>query len=159
MSEDSHMPTGECWFCRDERGADSPPGGWIHQDAHWNAWHCLAGWGPAGTVIVESRRHFLDFATMDTGEARTFAPLLGRLVTAIKQAVAAHRVYTWSTMDAYPHFHLWLVPWWQEGQARGPRYLLGSMDAGQCTAGDALDTAARLRGHLAGPGAAVRERR
>lgn len=143
------MSSEECWFCRDDRGAESPPGGWIHEDTRWRAWHCLAGWGPPGTVIVESRRHFLDFAAMDAGEARTFGPLLGRLVATIKEAVAAHRVYTWSTMDAHPHLHLWLIPWWQDRPARGPRYLLESPDTGQRAEGDALATAARLRERLA----------
>lgn len=156
MSSES---TKECWFCRDDRGAEAPPGGWIHRDARWSAWHGLAGWGPPGTVILESRRHFLDFAAMDPSEARTFAPLLGRLVTAIKYAVGAQRVYTWSTMDAYPHLHVWLIPWWRDSRARGPRYLLDSLDSGRCTSDEAVGTATRLRDHLAEPGMAVGARR
>jgi hypothetical protein len=30
-------------------------------------------------------------------------------------------------MDAYPHFHTWLVPWWARGGLRGPRYLTATL--------------------------------
>lgn len=71
----------DCWFCKENRGDDSAPGGWIHEDAHWVAGHMPHTYGPPGLVVLESRRHFLE------------------------------RVYTWASMAQFPHMHVWLMPW------------------------------------------------
>ncbi len=141
--------TEPCWFCRADRGEDSPPGGWIYEDDRWRWWHVLAGWGPAGTTVVESRRHFLDFTDMNDAEHATLTELLGRVFTTVKRVVGADRVYTWATMDRHPHLHIWLVPWWEHSPARGPRYLLQEMEGAGCTSTEATQTAARLRAALA----------
>jgi diadenosine tetraphosphate (Ap4A) HIT family hydrolase len=64
----------------------------------------------AGTLIVESRRDFLDFADMSTEEAKTFSELLERLYPAVRAAVGAERIYLVAMMESCPHFHVWLVP-------------------------------------------------
>jgi diadenosine tetraphosphate (Ap4A) HIT family hydrolase len=92
--------TEPCWFCRDSRGEDEPPGGWVYEDAHWVAGHAPHSYGPRGLVIVESRRHFLDVADMTPEEAATFGPVLGRVTGAIHRVVGAERVYTWASMKA-----------------------------------------------------------
>lgn len=148
MTEENNEP---CWFCTDNRGPENaPPGGWLHDDGVWRAWHVLPGWGPAGSVIVESHRHFLDFGDMRPDEAASFTELLGQLFPAIKRATGAERVYVWSTMDRYPHFHMWLLPWRNDQPNRGPRYLVASVygpDA--CTAEEVDRTVTALRNGLA----------
>lgn len=137
-----------CWFCQDDRGADAPVGGWLHDDASWRVGHVPAGWAPAGTVVVEAQRHFLDFADMDDRESATFAPLLGRLFGVVKTAVGAERVYLWSTMDRFPHFHVWLLPWWQRSSTRGPAYLVDATERGGCSEQEAVDAANAIRQSL-----------
>lgn len=149
MTETSNEP---CWFCADNRGAENqPPGGWLYDDGGWRAWHVLPGWGPAGSVIVESQRHFLDFGDMDADEAGAYTGLLGQLFPAIKRAVGAERVYVWATMDRYPHFHTWLLPWWIDSPNRGPRHLVSSVYGPDACAADEVDrTVAALQNGLAG---------
>lgn len=140
----------ECWFCRSDRGADAPPGGWLVDDGTWRAWHVHPGWGPAGTVIVESHRHFLDFGDIDAAEAATFPAVLGALFPAIKRVTGADRVYVWATMDRHPHMHVWLVPWREDLPSRGPRYLVGALvdDVPDCDVGEVEATVGRLRAEL-----------
>ena len=47
----------------------------------------------AGTVIVEARRHLLDFGEMTPGELADLGSTLNRLVPAIKAATGVQRVY------------------------------------------------------------------
>ena len=86
-----------------------------------------ASYGVAGTVILESRRHVADQSGFDEAERNTFAEVTGRLLTAVREATGCSRVYQWATMDRYPHFHLWLVPWAEGSPTRGPRYLLDAI--------------------------------
>lgn len=137
-----------CWFCRERRGEDAPPGGWIYEDAHWVAGHAPLGYGPRGLVILESRRHFLDASEMTPEEAATFGPVLGRLTGAIREVVDAERVYTWASMRAHPHLHVWLLPWWPGG-ATGIDYLAASVSVSGYTVEDAEQTAKQLREALA----------
>jgi diadenosine tetraphosphate (Ap4A) HIT family hydrolase len=77
----------------------------------------------AGTVIVEARRHLLDFGEMTSAESAELGPLLHRLVPAVKAATGVERVYFLALMEHSPHFHLWLVPRKNEGELRGVQYL------------------------------------
>ncbi len=78
-------------------------------------------------MILETRRHVADQAGFDATERATVAEVTGRLLDAVRTATGCDRVYQWATMDAYAHFHLWLVPW-SEGEAvRGPRYLVDAI--------------------------------
>ena len=121
------MDEARCWFCHDEVRGDQPPGGWLIDDGVWRAGHAPASYAIPGTVILESRRHVLDQSGFDARERATVADVTGRLLNAIRAATACDRVYQWATMDAYPHFHTWLVPWWARGGLRGPRYLTATL--------------------------------
>jgi diadenosine tetraphosphate (Ap4A) HIT family hydrolase len=63
-----------------------------------------------GTVILEARRHLLDFGEMTSAESAEFGSIMRRLVQAVKAVTGAHRVYFPSVNEHAPHFHLWLVP-------------------------------------------------
>ena len=119
--------TTSCWFCDDSVRVDQPPGGWLLEDDVWRASAAPASYGVAGTVILESRRHVADQSGFDEAERNTFAEVTGRLLTAVREATGCSRVYQWATMDRYPHFHLWLVPWAEGSPTRGPRYLLDAI--------------------------------
>ncbi len=69
-----------CFICRKRRGEEAaPPGGYLYEDASYRVCHAPAALAAPGTLIVESRRHFLDFAAMTPKEAAGYGPLLARL--------------------------------------------------------------------------------
>ena len=121
------MSERDCWFCDDASRADPPPGGWLLEDETWRAGAAPASYAVPGAVVLEARRHVADQAGFDAAERATLAEVTGRLLDAVRSATGCARVYQWSTMDAYPHFHLWLVPWPEDAALRGPRYLVDAV--------------------------------
>src|SRR6202161_2328722 len=99
------------------------PGGYIVESEHFVAEHAPLQESTAGTVIVEGRRHLLDFGEMTPAELAEVGSVLNRLVGAIKAATGVQRVYFLAVMERAPHFHLWLVPKKDEGELRGVAYL------------------------------------
>jgi hypothetical protein len=76
-----------------------------------------------GTLLVESRRHFLHFGEMRAAEAVELASILRAVFPAIERAVGGERLYSIALMDAVPHFHLWRVPKPKRSRMTGVRYL------------------------------------
>jgi diadenosine tetraphosphate (Ap4A) HIT family hydrolase len=121
----------DCNICRKQDGLktgsellDVPrPGGYIVEGEHFLAEHAPLQESSAGTVIVEARRHLLDFGEMTSTESAELGSVLHRLVPAIKAATGVQRVYYLAVMERAPHFHLWLVPRKNEGELRGVAYL------------------------------------
>jgi len=121
----------DCNICRKQDGLttgsallDVPrPGGYIVEGEHFLAEHAPLQESSAGTVILESRRHLLDFGEMTAAELAEFGSVAHRLVPAIKAATGVQRVYLLAVMERAPHFHLWLVPKQDEGDLRGLAYL------------------------------------
>jgi diadenosine tetraphosphate (Ap4A) HIT family hydrolase len=99
------------------------PGGYIVASEHFVVEHAPLQESSAGTVIVEARRHVLDFGDMAPPESAELGPLLHRLVPAVKAATGVERVYFLALMERAPHFHLWLVPKKDEGEFRGVAYM------------------------------------
>lgn len=119
----------DCWFCNDEERTDPPPGGWLLDDGIWRAGAAPAGMAKAGTIVLEARRHVLDQTGFDTRESITFVPVIGSVVAAMRTALGCERVYQWSTMAAYPHFHVWLIPWWPTSPHEGPAHLVDTVES------------------------------
>jgi diadenosine tetraphosphate (Ap4A) HIT family hydrolase len=121
----------DCNICRKQDNLktgsallDAPrPGGYIVEDEHFVAEHAPLQESSAGTVIVEARRHLLDFGEMTPTESAELGAVLHRLVPAIKAATGVQRVYYLALMERAPHFHLWLVPKKDEGDLRGVAYM------------------------------------
>jgi diadenosine tetraphosphate (Ap4A) HIT family hydrolase len=121
----------DCNICRQQDGLktgsvllDGPrPSGHIFEDEHFLVEHAPLQSASAGTVIVHARRHLLDFGDMAPDEIADFAPLLHRLVPAVKAATAVERVYYLALMERAAHFHLWLVPKKDEGDLVGVAYM------------------------------------
>jgi diadenosine tetraphosphate (Ap4A) HIT family hydrolase len=122
----------DCNICRKqddlETGSkllDVPrPGGYIVADEHFLAEHAPLQESSAGTVILEARRHLLDFGEMTPAELAEFGSIVHRLVPAIKAATGVQRVYYLAVMEHAPHFHLWLMPKKDdEGEPLGVAYL------------------------------------
>ena len=121
----------DCNICRKQDGLktgskllDAPrPGGYVVEGEHFLAEHAPLQESSAGTVIVEARRHLLDFGDMAPAESGELGSVLRRLIPAIKAATGVQRVYYLAVMERAPHFHLWLVPRKDEGELRGVAYL------------------------------------
>jgi diadenosine tetraphosphate (Ap4A) HIT family hydrolase len=136
-----------CFICRKHAGQEAaPPGGYVHEDYHFLVCHAPAAIAVPGTLIVESRRHYLDFAEMTPDESASYGPLLARLYKAIKRAIAAGRVYTLITLEGAAHFHAWLVPRAPHAHARGAAFLADDL---QRTEEEALLAAEAVRAELA----------
>jgi diadenosine tetraphosphate (Ap4A) HIT family hydrolase len=77
----------DCFICRKHAGQEAtPPGGYLYQDEDFLVCHAPAEIGVPGTLFVESRRHYLDFAEMTPDESASYWPLLARLYMAITRA-------------------------------------------------------------------------
>jgi diadenosine tetraphosphate (Ap4A) HIT family hydrolase len=121
----------DCHICRKQDGLkagsellDAPrPGGYIVEGEYFLAEHAPMQESSAGTVILEARRHLLDFGEMTPAELAEFGSIVHRLVPAVKAAAGVQRVYLLAVMERSPHFHLWLVPKKNEGELRGVAYL------------------------------------
>jgi diadenosine tetraphosphate (Ap4A) HIT family hydrolase len=121
----------DCNICRKQDGLktgsallDAPmPGGYVVKGEHFLVEHAPLQESSAGTVIIEARRHLLDFGDMTPAESAELGPLLHRLIPAIKAATGVERVYYLAVMERAPHFHLWLVPKRNVGDLLGAAYL------------------------------------
>ncbi len=140
----------DCFICRKHAGEEAqPPGGYLLTDAQYRVCHAPIMLGGAGTLIIESQRHFLDFAEMTDDEAAALGALLKRLYAALKQVTEAPRVYTMVTLDGgAPHFHLWLIPRPADATTRGIAFLASDHT---CTEDEALAVVATLKQALSSP--------
>ena len=148
----------DCNMCRNQDGLktgsellDAPhPGGIIALEEHFLVVHAPLESSSSGTVIVESRRHLLDFAEMTQTELDAFGSLLHRLVPAVKSATGVDRVYYLALMERVGHFHMWLVPKKDIGDLKGADYLAQKPPL-TATFDDAKAKSERIRGALEVP--------
>jgi diadenosine tetraphosphate (Ap4A) HIT family hydrolase len=147
----SGRPAGEreCLICAKYAGLPVPawagfavpPGGHLFDDGRWRVGHGPTPYWPAGTLLIESHRHFLDYADFDADEASTIGPLIQRFTEPLKEATGASRVHIFSCMEGTEHFHLWMVPR-VEGQTSGRTFIA---NPGYCTPADAEEVIDRVR--------------
>jgi diadenosine tetraphosphate (Ap4A) HIT family hydrolase len=113
----------ECFLCQKHAGqVATPPGGYIYESAHWLICHVPVDKGPLGTLFIESRRHFLDFADANEEELAAYGPLLKKVYEALKSLTGAERVYQVVLLEGIPHFHAWLAPR-RAGEEKGMPFL------------------------------------
>jgi len=133
----------DCFICRKHAGEiASPPGGWVYEDEHWRVCHAPIAMAVPGQLLVESRRHFLDFAEMTPEEAAAYGPLLARLFAAVKRVTGAERIYALVTLEGAAHFHTWLLPRTPDTIARGVAFLA---EDHACTKDEALEVVRQVR--------------
>ena len=126
-------------------GYPTPPGGHLLDDGMWRVGHGPTPYWPAGTLLIESHRHFLDFAEMTDVEAATIGPLIQRFVGPLKEATGAPRIHVFSCMEGAGHFHLWLVP--RVGDVPSGRHFIAN--PGYCSVPEAEAAVGRVRAALA----------
>ena len=132
-----------CFLCRKHEGDEAaPPGGYIYEDEHWMICHAPTKLGPLGTLFIESRRHFLDYAEMTDEESASLGNVMRRIYDALKAHTEAERIYQVTLIDGVPHFHSWLVPRRQEETEKGMQFLTRD---DSCNEEDAVELANKLR--------------
>jgi diadenosine tetraphosphate (Ap4A) HIT family hydrolase len=132
-----------CLICDKHEGKGAqPPGGYIYQDGNWMVGHYSPDASWPGQLVVESRRHFLDFAEMTPEESASIGPLLSRLYSAVRRVTGAERVYALVLLEGVPHFHCHLIPRGSDSSTRGMTFL--SQDW-SCAESEAVEAAQRLR--------------
>lgn len=122
-------------------GFADPPGGHLVDDGIWRVGHGPTPYWPAGTLLIESQRHFLDYADFTPEEAATLGPLIRQFTAPLKEATGAQRIHVFSSMEGTEHFHLWMVP--RTGDVQSGRTYLA--DPGYCTAPAAEAVIDRVR--------------
>lgn len=139
----------DCLICAkyDERpvpawaGFPVPPGGHLVDDGMWRVGHGPTPYWPAGTLLIESYRHFLDYADFTDEEAASIGPLVRRLTAPLKEATGASRIHIFSCMEGTEHFHLWMVPR-VDGRTSGRTFIA---DPGYCDPVEAAEVVGRVR--------------
>jgi diadenosine tetraphosphate (Ap4A) HIT family hydrolase len=122
-------------------GFPVPPGGHLVDDCTWRVGHGPTSYWPVGTLLIESRRHFRDYADFEPREAATLGPLIKRLIGPLREATGAPRIHVFSSMEGTEHFHLWLVPR-AEGRPAGRAFLA---EPGHCSPVEAEEMIGRIR--------------
>jgi len=132
-----------CFICRKHNGQEpTPPGGYIYEDAHWMVCHAPGKLGPLGTLFIESKRHFLDYAEMEDDESASLGVVLRKTYSALRTTLDIERIYQLSTMEGQPHFHCWVVPRGKNVPERGLKFLARD---DSCSDEGAADLANKLR--------------
>lgn len=113
-----------CFLCRKYKGGEAaPPGGYIYEDEYWMVCHAPGKLGPLGTLFIESRRHFLDYAEMTDEESASLGNVMRKVYSALRLHAEAERIYQVTLMEGVPHFHSWLVPHRKDDPEKGMKFL------------------------------------
>jgi len=85
--------------------------------------HAPGKLGPLGTLFIESRRHFLDYAEMTDEESASLGIVMRKIYYALRLHTEAERIYQVTLLEGVPHFHSWLVPRRREDAEKGMKFL------------------------------------
>ncbi|MDQ0896442.1 MULTISPECIES: HIT family protein [unclassified Paenibacillus] len=131
-----------CFICDKHLGnINQPPGGYIYEDEHWMVCHFPAQQSVLGRIVLESKRHFLDFSDMSEEEAGSYGVLIKKLYSALKQVTEAERVYSLVTIDGVPHFHVHFIPRRSDSPTKGMDFIKQDWS---CSEIDAFNVARKL---------------
>ena len=132
-----------CFLCRKHIGQEpAPPGGYIYEDEHWMVCHAQPHMGPLGTLFIESKRHFLDYAEMTDEESASLGHIMRKIYHALRMHTGAERIYQVTLLEGIPHFHTWLVPHRKDDPEKGLKFLTRD---DSCNEADAIALAHRLQ--------------
>jgi len=132
-----------CFICRKHNRQEvAPPGGYIYEDEHWMLCHAPEKLGPLGTLFIESKRHFLDFAEMTDQESTSLGNVMKKIYRALRLYTNAERIYQVTLLDGVPHLHSWFVPRGKDVTEHGLKFLARD-DA--CDEEEAIALAKKLR--------------
>ena len=133
----------DCLLCRKHKGEEAaPPGGYIYEDEHWMVCHAQPHMGPLGTLFIESKRHFLDYAEMTDEESASLGHIMRKIYHALRMHTGAERIYQVTLLEGIPHFHTWLVPHRKDDPEKGMKFLTRD---DSCNEADAIALAHTLQ--------------
>jgi diadenosine tetraphosphate (Ap4A) HIT family hydrolase len=95
-----------------------------------------------GTLCIESRRHFLDYAEMTNEESASLGDVMRNVYYVLRLHTSAERIYQVTLLDGIPHYHSWLVPRRKEDTEKGMKFLVRNDSCGE---EDATALANKLR--------------
>lgn len=143
MEEKQNYSMDDCFICRKHNGGEAaPPGGYIYEDEHWMVCHSPVKLGPLGTLFIESKRHFLDYAEMTKEESASLGDVMKKIYSSLRLHTEAERIYQVTLMEGVPHFHSWLVPRRKDDVERGLKFLVRD---DSCSEEDAIVLSDKLR--------------
>ena len=133
----------DCFICRKHKGMDAaPPGGYIYEDEHWKVCHAPGRLGPLGTLFIESKRHFIDYADMTDEESASHGMTIRKIYQALRSHTDAERIYQMTLIEGVPHFHSWFVPRRKGIEDRSLKFLARD---DTCSEEEAIRLAIKLR--------------
>ncbi|HET8542490.1 MAG TPA: HIT family protein [Anaeromyxobacter sp.] len=107
-----------CVACEIVGGSRRTPGGVLLREGGF-ALHALADPSPLrGWVVLTSERHARAWPDLDAAALAALGPLAARVMAAQRAALGAEHVYAFSIGDAVRHFHLHLVPRFEDTPER-----------------------------------------
>ena len=137
-----------CFLCRKHQGEETiPPGGYLYEDEHWMICHAQPHMGPLGTLFIESKRHFLDYAEITDDESTSLGNVMRKIYEVLRAHTKAERIYQVTLLEGIPHFHSWLVPRRESDPEKGMKFLARD---DSCREEDAAALANQLRTAMKG---------
>ncbi len=99
------------------------PYGIFYENDLWIVRHlppsgCVVGW-----ITMQSRRHVAGPAFFNDAEVNSLGPTLRHLSQIVLEATGCLRVYVGAMGESFPHFHMHLVPRYEDGPKGWPVFL------------------------------------
>jgi len=106
------MDEKDCFICRKHKGEVTVPGGCIYEDEFVYVGHIGSkdNFVYLGYLIVDLKRHVPGFGDMTDKESQMIGSILNRVGGALKKVQNAEHIYCFVQGDAFPHFHVHLIP-------------------------------------------------
>ncbi|MFC7681730.1 HIT family protein [Paenibacillus sp. GCM10028914] len=106
------MDEKDCFICRKHKGEVTVPGGCIYENDLVYVGHMGSNdnFVYIGYLIVDLKRHVPGFGDMTEDESRMIGSVLNRVGDALKKILNAEHIYCFVQGDAFPHFHVHLIP-------------------------------------------------
>ena len=135
----------DCFTCDVNAGRVAAPGGTIYQDEHWLADHGV-DLLVRGYVVLKPKRHVHELADLLGDEATTLGNALQTVLSAMRSALKAERIYVCSFAETVHHLHFHLLPRYADMPALGPS-LMPDLFAQRwgCSSAEAEIAADRIR--------------
>jgi len=99
----------DCVICRHVSKTDETADHYVWESEHWLLRHSNET-NIEGYLILEPRRHILDFAEANEDELRSYGAVIAAAMKAIKKVVSPVRIYTFTLAESCPHLHVHLIP-------------------------------------------------
>jgi histidine triad (HIT) family protein len=101
-----------CFICRKHQGEIIVPGGCIYEDEFIYVGHIGSNDNMVylGYLIVDLKRHAAGLGDLTEEESQTIGSILNRVGKALKDVQNAEHIYSFVHGDAFPHFHVHVIP-------------------------------------------------